>query len=132
MRPVPTRSRCMIAVQIRERRVGAHAFPLQRVAGSLLLAETFRVEVRQRRSEHWSGYQRRRKRWGTPLPVCNTSTETSLPSQVHPTVEGKVDRFCTVESNIEPSVVTTRESDDKLPLILYKSVRLDMCTVQCY
>ena len=131
MRPVPVRSHYMSAVQIHERRVGTHVFLLLRVARSPPLAQPFHVAVRQHRFEHCLDYQKgKKKEKGIPLPIGNTGAETSLPSQIHPAIEGKINGFSTVEPDVKSSMITTGECNDEFSLILHKSVCFDMRPVQ--
>ena len=55
-------------------------------------------------------------------PEVDAVASFGLPSDVDPTLEGKVDALRTVESEVEAGMVPSRESDYELALLLHKVV----------
>jgi hypothetical protein len=56
------------------------------------------------------------------IPVADAVTRLRLPSDLNPTIKGKIDTFRAVEAEIESRVIASWERYDKLASVLNESI----------
>jgi hypothetical protein len=56
------------------------------------------------------------------IPIIDAITRLRLPSNVNPTIKGKIHAFRAVEAEIKPRVIASWERDDKLASVLNKGI----------
>ncbi len=57
------------------------------------------------------------------IPIIDTVARLRLPSNLNPTIKGKIDAFRTVEAEIKPRVIASWERYDKLASVLNEKIR---------
>jgi len=56
------------------------------------------------------------------IPVVDTVAHLRLPSQLNPTIQGKINALRTVETEVETRVIPSRERNHKLASVLDEGI----------
>jgi hypothetical protein len=65
------------------------------------------------------------------LPIIDTVASLSLPTELDPTIKGKIDAFRAVEAEVESRVVPSWEGYDELASVLHEVVGTTRCLREC-